>query len=124
MPRAPRTRVAANFERNLEEIREFLLGAEAEAAFAALVERLEREFIPTLERFPAIGADFLARAPLSPKGLVLFESVVGGAGAGAEIRQWIEGDYIVLYLVEDSTLTLLSIKHHRQLSFDFPGHWP
>jgi hypothetical protein len=123
MPRAPRARITANFERNLEEIREFLSGVGGEKAFFALLERLENRVIPTLERFPSIGADFLARAPLSAKGVALFEAVVEAAGGG-EIRQWIEGDYIVLYLVDGASITLLSIRHHRQLSFDLRGHWP
>ena len=124
MPRAPKTRITANFGRNLEEIRDFLSQAGAEEEFAALVERLESEVIPTLERFPGIGVDFLARAPVSQKGLLLFEALVKAAGSGSEIRQWIEGDYLILYLVEGSSIVLLSIKHHRQLSFDLPGHWP
>ena len=123
MPRSPRASITANFERNLEEIREFLSRAGAEEAFAALIGRLEAQVIPTLERYPAIGADFLERAPLSAKGLALFEALVKAAG-GREIRQWIEGDYIVLYMVDGASVTLLSTKHHRQLSFDLPGHWP
>lgn len=124
MPRAPKTRITANFERNLEEIRDFLSQAGAEEEFAALVERLESEVIPTLERFPRIGVDFLARAPVSEKGLLSFEALAKAAGSGSEIRQWIEGDYLILYLVEGSSIVLLSIKHHRQLSLDLPGHWP
>ncbi len=46
------------------------------------------------------------------------------AGPDAEVRQWIEGDYVILYLVRGGSIFLLSIKHHRQLSFDFAGHWP
>jgi hypothetical protein len=60
---------------------------------------------------------------LSAKGLALFEAVVEAVGR-EEIRQWIEGDYIVLYLVDGASITLLSIRHHRQLSFDLRGHWP
>ena len=29
-----------------------------------------------------------------------------------------------LVLVKGGSVYLLSIKHHRQLSFDLPGHWP
>jgi hypothetical protein len=122
--RAAAVKVTANFERNLASIREFLVGAEAAPAFEALIERLSTEMIPAMERFPDIGADFAARAPLSREGQVLFDRLVALMGPDADVRQWIEGDYVILYLVRGGSIFLLSIKHHRQLSFDFSGHWP
>jgi hypothetical protein len=29
-----------------------------------------------------------------------------------------------LYRIEDRAIDLLAIRHHRELSFDFAGHWP
>lgn len=117
-------KVTANFERNLDRIRDFLAGSGASQAFDALIERLDVRLVPAIERFPDIGADFVAKAPLSREGQVLFERLVALAGPGAEVRQLIEGDYIVLYLVRGASVFLLSIKHHRELSFDFSAHWP
>jgi ParE toxin of type II toxin-antitoxin system, parDE len=117
-------KITANFERNLVRIRDFLSEAGAQPAFAALVEHLEARVIPAIERFPDIGADFTAKAPLSREGQVLFERLVALAGPNAGVRQLVEGDYIILYAVRGNSLFLLSIKHHRQLSFDFAGHWP
>jgi hypothetical protein len=36
------------------------------------------------------------------------------------------GDYLILYVEENesSAVYLLSIRHHRQLSFDFARLWP
>jgi hypothetical protein len=31
--------------------------------------------------------------------------------------------YLVLYVQIEGNVHLLSIKHHRQLSFDFEAHW-
>ena len=115
--------LTANFERNLASIGEFLAAADASAAFDSLIERLSGELIPTLERFPELGADFMGRAPLSVEGRALFERLVELAGDG-EVRQLIEGDYVILYLARRGSLYLLSIRHHRQVSFDFAGHWP
>jgi plasmid stabilization system protein ParE len=123
MARARSVRVTRNFDRNLESIRDFLSRADATGAFNKLVERLA-EIIPNLQRFPALGADFLARAPLSADGIAMFEQVVKAAGPGSKVRQLIDGDYLILYLVSGETVFLLSIKHHRQLSFDLMGHWP
>ena len=116
--------VTQNFDRNLAAIRDFLSAAGASAAFGDLVERLASEVIPNLQRYPDLGADFLARAPLSADGLALFEGVVKAAGPGSHVRQLIDGDYLILYLVRGDTIHLLAIKHHRQLSFDLMGHWP
>jgi plasmid stabilization system protein ParE len=117
-------KVTANFERNLDRIRDFLYEAGAARAFEALIESLEARLVPAIERFPDIGADFAAKAPLSREGQVLFERMVALAGPKAEVRQLIDGDYIVLYLVRGDGVFLLSIRHHRELSFDFSAHWP
>ena len=50
--------VVANFEDNLETIREFLEEADASEAFDSLLDRLFDIVIPTIEGFPLVGADF------------------------------------------------------------------
>lgn len=117
-------RVIANFERNLDEVEAFLAEHESPQAFEALLARLADEIVPSLERFPEIGADFLARAPLSMEGRLLFEKAAKLRPPGASLRQLIAGDYLLLYVFGGRTVHLLSIRHHRQLSFDFTGHWP
>jgi plasmid stabilization system protein ParE len=117
-------RVSANFERNLAEIRDFLAEAGADAGFDRLIAHLSDEMIPTLERFPELGTDFMSKAPLSAKARAVFERIAREAGARHSIRQLIDGDYILLYAVEDDAVTLLAIRHQRQLSFDFRAHWP
>lgn len=42
--------------------------------------------------------------------------------AVTSLREYVMTDYLVLYLQVEATVYLLSIKHHRQLSFDFEGH--
>jgi plasmid stabilization system protein ParE len=117
-------RSSANFRRNLERIRTFLDPAEAPGAFVTLVERLAQETVPALERFPEIGADFLDRAPASADGKALFARVASLLGPGASLRQYVLGDYVILYRLEGRSVDLLAIRHHRELSFDFAGHWP
>lgn len=114
----------ANFERNLAEIRDFLAAADAGPAFDVLVDGLSQRIIPALESFPQVGADFTGRAPLSAEGQALFERAIRLASPRGRLRQLIDGDYLILYLVRDTSIFLLSIRHHRQLSFDFMGHWP
>lgn len=41
-------------------------------------------------------------------------------------REYLHGDYLLLYVAMETiqTVYLLSIRHHRQLTFDFSAHWP
>jgi hypothetical protein len=41
-----------------------------------------------------------------------------------EIREYVMSHYLLLYARFDATIYLLSIRHHRQLSFDFQSLWP
>lgn len=116
-------RVTFNFETNLDEIRRFLDGVGAGHAFDPLLESLFDKIIPNLERFPEMGRDFLARCPLSAQGRSELEALKARLGEDVELLEYISGDYLILYAVRDPTVYLLSIKHHRQLSFDLKGHW-
>ena len=40
-----------------------------------------------------------------------------------DLREFVMDDYILLYLVRSSQIVFLSIKHHRQLSFDLRQFW-
>jgi len=48
------------------------------------------------------------------------------AGAPDALREYLHGDYLLLYtaMEADATVVLLSIRHHRELSFDFARLWP
>jgi hypothetical protein len=51
-------------------------------------------------------------------------------GAPAALREYLHSDYLMLYTlaeatpVNKATVYFLSIRHHRQLSFDFAKLWP
>lgn len=117
-------RVTANFNRNLDGIEAFLVDGGGDLVFDSLLRRLSEEMIPTLERFPEIGAEFLARAPLSDDGKALFAKVLELLGPETGARQFVSGDYIILYATRSDATYLLAIRHHRELSFDFTAHWP
>jgi hypothetical protein len=116
-------RLTRNFERNLAEIQVFLEGADATAGFGALLDALVGDLIPNLERFPKLGSSFLARRPGSAEGLGRWDLLNSRAGDRA-IREYLLGDFLVLYLESKSGIDLLAIRHHRQLSYDLEGHWP
>jgi len=118
-----RVRITANFQRNLESIREFLVELESATGFDALITRLFEDVIPNLERFPDMGRDFLAREPLSVEGKAKLHALKTRSGKHTEIREYIADEYLLLYAVRDSVVFLLAIRHHRQLSFDLRTHW-
>jgi plasmid stabilization system protein ParE len=116
-------RVAANFQANLDSIRDFLFTAAAPAEFERLLDRLFDEIIPNLARFPDLGRDFAARMPQSAEGTAALASLRRKAGRDTTLREYVTDDYLLLYAVRAGTVFLLSIRHHRQLSFDLRGHW-
>lgn len=111
-------KLTAHFERNLEAIESFLAEAAALQAYERLLDELAGTLIPNLERFPAMGRNFLER----PAGSVEAVNALDRLQArlqGGELREYLLADYLVLYARFDTEIFLLAIKHHRQLSFDF-----
>jgi plasmid stabilization system protein ParE len=118
-----RVRITANFQQNLDSIREFLFDQESEAGFDSLIARLFEDMIPNLERFPKMGRDLLARDPLSDEGNAKLYALKMKSGKNTQIREYIADEYLLLYAIRDSVVFLLAIRHHRQLSFDLRTHW-
>jgi plasmid stabilization system protein ParE len=116
-------RFTANFDANLESIRAYLDQVGTPAAFDELLRDLFDHWIPNLVGFPQIGRVFLQISPTSVEGRARHHRVATLAGADTVVREYISGDYLLLYAVRRSTIFLLSIRHHRQLSFDLRGHW-
>ena len=115
-------KVTANFEANLEAIEVFLAEAGATPAFTALLGELTDSIIPNLERFPEMGRLFLDRPAQSVEARQKIEQLESRIG-DTTLREYIAGDFLILYGAQGRTVYLLSIKHHRQLSFDLPAHW-
>jgi hypothetical protein len=123
-----RVELTASFLERLDAIEAFLVEADAGFAFDDLLAELRSTVIPNLRRFPRIGRRYLANPPQSAEALALLAAMP--AGAPHALREYLHGDYLMLYLVEDAspkteaTVVLLTIRHHRQLSFDFARLWP
>lgn len=111
-------RVTASFAESLEEIRSFLEEHAPTTTVEALTTSLFETVIPNLERYPELGRSLLARSPGSAEGRARLTTLAERLPPDADIREYISGDYLVLYALLDGTIALLSIKHHRQLSYD------
>ena len=119
-------KLTANFERNLEEAEAFLLEADAPQAFDALLLDLTDTVIPNLERFPSMGRLFLAHSTRSVEasnGIEELKHKLHAIAGDGEIREYVMSYYLLLYARIEATIYLLSIRHHRQLSFDFQSLW-
>jgi hypothetical protein len=71
-----------------------------------------------------MGRRYLANPPQSTEALALLAAMP--AGAPDALREYLHGDYLMLYVAMEAqkTVVLLTIRHHRQLSFDFARLWP
>lgn len=100
---------------------DFLLDNGAVAATERLSEALLYRLPERLMQHPHIGQDFLARSPQTPEALAAWEMARALVGDDIELRELIEGDYLVLYAIHRQTLHLLTLRHHRQAAYDFSG---
>ena len=119
-------KLTANFERNLGQAEAFLLEANAPQAFDALLDELTDTVIPNLERFPGMGRLFFVRPIRSVEAsnsMDVLKRKLNVIAKDGEIREYVMPHYLVLYARFDATIYLLSIRHHRQLSFDFQAQW-
>lgn len=119
-----RVELTASFLQRLESIEVFLTEADAAQAYENLLAELRTTVIPNLRRFPRIGRRYLDQPPQSAEALAQLAALP--MGTADALREYLHGDYLMLYvLVEaDAVVYLLSIRHHRQLSFDFARLWP
>lgn len=121
---AYRVELTASFLVRLDAIEAFLTEAGAGFAFDDLLAELRATVIPNLARFPRIGRRYLDNPPQSAEALAQLATLP--AGAAIALREYLHGDYLMLYAAMDANATvyLLSIRHHRQLSFDLARLWP
>jgi plasmid stabilization system protein ParE len=119
-----RVELTASFLERLDAIEAFLVEAQASFAFDDLLAELRSTVIPNLRRFPRIGRRYLTNPPQSAEALALLAAMP--AGAPDMLREYLHGDYLMLYAAMEAqeTVVLLTIRHHRQLSFDFARLWP
>lgn len=119
-----RVELTKSFLERLDSIEAFLTEADAAFAFDDLLAELRATVIPNLARFPRIGRRYLDKPPQSAEALAQLATLP--AGAASALREYLHGDYLMLYAAMDdrATVYILSIRHHRQLSFDFARLWP
>ena len=118
-----RVELTASFLERLAAIEALLTEADAAFAYDRLLDGLRSTVIPNLRRFPRIGRRYLDQPPQSAEALAQLAALP--PGAADRLREYLHGDYLILYTVATSgkLVHLLSIRHHRELSFQFAGLW-
>lgn len=119
-----RVELTASFDARLDDIEAFLEQANAGFAFDRLLQELRSTVIPNLQRFPRLGRPYLDQGPQSAEALAQLAALP--AGMPHALREYLHSDYLILYTVtgDPEVVYLLSIRHHRQLTFDFAKIWP
>lgn len=119
-----RVELTASFLERPDAIEAVLTDGGAAFEFDDLLAELRTMVIPNLARFPRIGRRYLDDPPQSAEALTQLGTVP--AGTVNALREYLHGDYVLLYAAMETneTVYLLSIRHHRQLTFDFAAHWP
>ena len=102
--------------------------SQPDQAFDGLIDELLGTVLPNLERFPELGRPFFNRAVGSAEATNATAALKAKLAdlvdtSLTSLREYVMSHYLVLYVQVEDTLFLLSIKHHKQLSFDFEGHW-
>jgi hypothetical protein len=107
----------------LAAIESFLTEADAGAAYDRLLGELRTTAMPNLRRFSRIGRRYLDQPPQSAEALAQLAALP--AGVADRLREYLHGDYLSLYTVatKGHVVHLLSIRHHRELSFQFARLW-
>lgn len=119
-------RVTACFEQDLDSIEAFLTRAGMPQAFDGLLEELAATVFPNLQRFPGLGRPFQARmggSVESRTGMEHLAQQLTAIDQHAELREYVMRHYLLLYARIDTELYLLSLRHQRQLSFNFDRLW-
>jgi plasmid stabilization system protein ParE len=116
-----RVELTASFVERLASIEGFLTDAGAPQAYDKLLDDLRGTVITNLRRFPRIGRRYLDHPPQSAEALAQLRALPPGTTDA--LREYLHGDYLMLYAQTGSTVYLLSIRHHRQLSFAFAKLW-
>lgn len=118
-----RVELTASFLERLAAIEAFLTEAGAAFAYDRLLDELRSTVIPNLRRFPRIGRRYLEQPPQSAEALAQLAALP--PGAADRLREYLHGDYLILYTLATPghLVHLLSIRHHRELSFQFARLW-
>ena len=112
------------FLERLDAIEVFLTEAGAAFAYDDLLADLRKTVLPNLRCFPRMGRRYLDMLhAMPPSGEILRVIKQLPPDAADCLYLYVTIGYVILYAESkaDATVYLLSVRHHRQLAFEFSG---
>ena len=106
---------SAPFRSRLLAIRQFLLGSDAGHLYETLLDDLQITVLPNLRRFPLLGRPYPDEPLQSTESLAAIARLP--RDAVHTLRLYVHADYLILYAALTDSIHLLSIRHHREASF-------
>ncbi|MCM8626980.1 type II toxin-antitoxin system RelE/ParE family toxin [Accumulibacter sp.] len=117
-----RVELTASFLERLESSEALLAETDAPDACDALLATLRGTVIPNLRPFSHIGRRYLDQPPQSAEAIAQLGELPASAADGLQVLG--SDDYLILYAEDRTNATVqLSIRQHRQSSFDFARRW-
>lgn len=114
-------RITENFTDNLDQLQAYFDEVDEPQVFVMVVELVFEKIIPNLKQFPKIGVDFLQKVPNSIEALQVYEQIIEKLDNSLGVREYIFGDFSILYVLNVKEIFLISIKHHREMTYDVGG---
>ena len=106
----------ATFRARLLQIASFFDSAHAPQVFDRLLDDLEAVIFPNLARFPELGARYVDGPPQSTEAVMALSRLPGDAPQW--LRKYVHDDFVILYASLPEAVHLLSVRHHRESSFN------
>lgn len=100
----------------MREISRFVLKQEAVQTYDRLLDDLEHVIYPNLRAFPHIGKPYLEGPVQSTEALMATAKLP--RNAAHTLRQYVHDDFVILYTVLPDSIHLISIRHHRESTFN------
>ncbi|BBU26978.1 hypothetical protein BTHE68_07120 [Burkholderia sp. THE68] len=116
----------SSFAARLSDMERYWVRKDNLDGFVRILQSLEEEVVPLLQRFPALGRRFLNTRPDTVHALLAYEKLADAtesASIAAELREYVFDDHVLLYLLADDTIYLVSIRHCKEVSFEFDYLW-
>jgi plasmid stabilization system protein ParE len=104
------------FKSRMRQIRTFLVSLDAVQVYDRLLDELEHTIYPNLQDFPLLGKPYLEGPVQSTEALMATAKLP--RNAGQILRKYVHDDFVILYAVLPDAIHLISIRHHRESTFN------
>jgi ParE toxin of type II toxin-antitoxin system, parDE len=109
-------RYSAPYVARMAQIAAFLKEADASPVYRRLLDDISGIVIPNLNAFPLLGKPYFEGPVQSTEALMATAKLP--RDANKLLRKYIHDDFVILYAVLPDAIHLISIRHHRESTFN------